>query len=203
MSSSHSHFRRTTTVFPTPSPPPPPPPPTVLAPVNASLPAITGSAVKGQTLVASTGGWLNSPTSFTYDWKRGGVSIGATASSYVLVAADIGATITCAVTATNSIAAATATSAGLGPVLDLAPVNTVLPAITGTPTEGQTLSVTTGTWINTPIGYSYQWSRNGFPIALANSSTYVLVSADVGGSITCGVGATNSGGASSAYCPLP
>lgn len=41
-----------------------------------------------------------------------------------------------------------------------APVNTVAPVVSGTALTGQTLSVTNGTWVNTPTSYSYQWQRN-------------------------------------------
>jgi hypothetical protein len=55
--------------------------------------------------------------SYSYQWKRGGVNIsGATASTYTLVTADIGAMITATVTATNTAGSASATAAGVGPV---------------------------------------------------------------------------------------
>ena len=37
------------------------------------------------------------------------------------------------------------------------PVNTVAPAITGTPNVGNVLTVSNGTWDNTPTGYTYTW----------------------------------------------
>lgn len=74
------------------------------------------------------------------------------------------------------------------------PVNTVAPAVTGTATFGQTLSTTNGTWTAAPpiTGYAYQWQRAGSNISGATSSTYVLVSADVGNTIRCVVTATNA-----------
>lgn len=69
------------------------------------------------------------------------------------------------------------------------PVNSVAPAITGTPTEGETLTCSNGTWSNTPDAYSYQWNRSGSAIVDATSSTYDLVADD----ITCTVKATNLG----------
>lgn len=90
------------------------------------------------------------------------------------------------------------------------PVNSVAPAISGTETEGQTLSVTTGTWglasphnsgTNGTITYSYQWTRSDDAggtgeanIGGATSSTYTLTGADVGKFIRCLVRATNDGG---------
>jgi hypothetical protein len=89
-----------------------------------------------------------------------------------------------------------------------APTNTVAPVLSGTPTEGQTLSCTTGTWTGTAvITYAYQWYRAfsdgaggyltgggrplGAAIGGATSSTYVLVSGDVGSFIFCTVTASN------------
>lgn len=40
-----------------------------------------------------------------------------------------------------------------------APVNSVLPAITGTAALGSILSSGAGTWLGAPTGYAYQWSR--------------------------------------------
>jgi hypothetical protein len=80
--------------------------------VKIAAPVISGSKTEGDTLTASTGTWLGSPTSYTYVWKRNGVAIGgATDATYVLVAPDIHASITVTVTATNANGSDTATSA--------------------------------------------------------------------------------------------
>jgi len=64
---------------------------------------------------------------------------------------------------------------------------------------GETVSCSTGTWIGqTPITYAYQWKRNGVNISGATSSTYTIVLADDGTSLTCEVTATNSVGSTSA-----
>lgn len=78
------------------------------------------------------------------------------------------------------------------------PVNSVLPVISGTPQMGQTLSVTNGTWSNSPTSYTYQWKRAGVDIGGATANTYASVSADMGTVITCTVTATNAGGSASA-----
>jgi hypothetical protein len=80
-------------------------------PVNSVLPVITGTTTVGQTLSCSTGTWTKSPT-FSYQWRRNGVTIsGATASTYLLVTADGGTLISCTVKATNAGVSAVATSA--------------------------------------------------------------------------------------------
>jgi len=80
------------------------------------------------------------------------------------------------------------------------PVNTVVPAVTGTATVGQTLSCSTGTWDAAPpsITYTYQWQRGTTNISGATSSTYVIQSADAGNTLRCVVTATNAVGATSA-----
>ena len=76
---------------------------TVLVPVNVDIPHVQGIGTVGESLTSTAGNWKNAPTSYTYAWQRAGVAIGgATASSYVLVAADSGKAIGCIVTATNS-----------------------------------------------------------------------------------------------------
>ena len=81
------------------------------APQNTSAPVIGGEAREGRTLTCSQGTWNNSPTGFSYVWRRNGVAIGgATSNSYVVVAADVGTAITCTVTATNSGGNGSATS---------------------------------------------------------------------------------------------
>lgn len=80
-------------------------------PVNSVLPAITGTKTQGQTLTCSSGTWTKTP-SYTYQWRRDGVAIiGATASTRVLAAADVGALMSCTVKATKSGVSAVATSA--------------------------------------------------------------------------------------------
>jgi hypothetical protein len=72
------------------------------------------------------------------------------------------------------------------------PINSVLPAITGTTTVGQTLTCSTGTWSRSPT-FARQWMRDGVDIPGATASTYLLVSADLGKKLRCRVTATSSG----------
>lgn len=93
------------------SPPPPPPPASPTAPVSADVPTVSGTAVAGETLTASSGSWSGTaPFTYDYQWLRcdtGGAGCvdvsGATASTYSLVSADSGHTMRVAVTATNSV----------------------------------------------------------------------------------------------------
>lgn len=72
------------------------------------------------------------------------------------------------------------------------PVNSVLPAITGTKTVGQTLTCSSGTWSKSP-SFAYQWLRDGVPISGATASTRVLAAGDAGALMSCTVIATKGG----------
>ena len=174
---------------------------TYLAPANTVAPAVSGTATVGQTLSSTTGTWNGIPApTFGYQWQRAGSNIGgATSSTYTLVDTDYANTILCVVTATNAVSAVAANSNSTASVAGNAPVNTVTPVVSGTATRGQTLSSTTGTWTGVPTPtFGYQWQRAGSNISGATSSTYVLVSADVGNAIRCVVTATNAVSAVSA-----
>lgn len=79
------------------------------------------------------------------------------------------------------------------------PVNSVAPAITGTETVGQTLSLSTGTWSNTPDAYTRIWKRDGVVVDGETGATYTLDAADDGAVISGAVVATNSGVSAVAY----
>jgi len=78
-------------------------------PGNVTVPFVSGTGTVGQTLACTTGTWVGSPTSYTYQWTRDGTNIAAaTAATYVLVAADSTHQIACVVTATNATGSTTA-----------------------------------------------------------------------------------------------
>ena len=80
-----------------------------------------------------------------------------------------------------------------------APDNTVLPAITGTATVGETLTASTGTWSGSPTpSYAYQWFADGESIPGATADTYDLTAGEEGTVITVQVTASNVNGSASA-----
>lgn len=104
-------------------------------PVNTVAPVISGTPNVGYMLLSSTGTWSDGntpPITYSYQWKRNGSNIiGATSSAYTMVNADLGTTITCTVTATNSIGNNSANSsnsivpnASVAPLLDSYSTNT-------------------------------------------------------------------------------
>jgi alpha-tubulin suppressor-like RCC1 family protein len=90
--------------------------PPVVAPVNASPPAISGTRIVGQRLACSTGTWTNSPTGFAYQWFADGApTAGQTGPMHVIAAGEAGHQLTCRVTASNAGGSASATSAPVTP----------------------------------------------------------------------------------------
>ena len=112
----------------------------------------------------------------------------------VILAALIGATLL-----------AVAAIGGVGQAATQAvPVNTALPTVSGTPTVGQTLSASNGTWSNSPTSFAYQWLRcnaggnSCASVANGTQKTYTLVGADRAHTIRVRVTATNAEGSDSA-----
>ncbi|HTY97747.1 MAG TPA: hypothetical protein VMB91_11950, partial [Solirubrobacteraceae bacterium] len=104
----------------------------------------------------------------------------------------------------NSPASFYASTNVVGSPPPAAPVNTTPPAIGGSAVEGQTLSATTGSWSGSPTSFSYQWEdcntagEGCTNISKAVSSTYKLISTDVGNTLRVVVTATNTGGSTQA-----
>ena len=166
------------------------------APVNSTLPVISGTTTIGSVLTTTNGTWTNSPTSFTYQWKRGATNIGTNANTYTLVIADSTAAITCVVTATNASGSTPATS-NIITADNYAPVNTVAPVASGNTYVGDVITTTDGTWTGSPT-FTYQWYTvsTGDPIVGATSTTYTLLEADAAKEINCQVTGTNAAGSS-------
>lgn len=80
-----------------------------------------------------------------------------------------------------------------------APVNTAIPAISGTAQSGNVLTASTGTWTgDVPISFTYQWKRDGVDREGETSSTYTVVAGDISHTLTVTVTATNDVGSASA-----
>jgi hypothetical protein len=72
-------------------------------PQNSTPPSVTGSPVSGATLTCDPGTWTGAPTTFAFSWLRDGAAIpGQSAATYLVVAADVGATLSCRVVAGNA-----------------------------------------------------------------------------------------------------
>ncbi|NQX33806.1 carboxypeptidase-like regulatory domain-containing protein [Herbiconiux sp. VKM Ac-2851] len=160
---------------------------------TSPVPTITGTAAVGSILKAVTTGWSPAPA-FGYQWLRSGTPIpGATASSYRLVKADAGATISVAVTGTRTgYTTTTRTSSATAAVLAKLSA-TPTPTISGVPAVGTTLTAQPGAWAPAPVALSYQWLRDGVPLTGKVKSVYLLSAADTGHSISVAVTGTKQG----------
>ncbi len=185
----------------------------LLPPVATTLPAITGTAVEGQRLEASSGVWTGNPTSYSYQWQDCTLALlctnigGANSARYTGSAGDVGRQLRVVVTATNaagSTPAASAATATVSAAPPAAPTDTVLPAISGSTVEGQTLEAGPGVWSGSPTSYAYAWQRCSSAgaecaaIAGAASARYTLLAADVGHTLRVVVTASNAGGSTPA-----
>ncbi len=192
-------------------------------PVNTQEPRISGTTVEGETLSTTSGSWSgDTPITFTYRWVRCGSdggnadgsncsSIGgATSATYKIDDSDVGKRLRARVTAKNS---AGSTTVAANPTATIAsktstgpPVNTAEPRISGSVTQGRTLSTSTGSWTGAqPISYAYQWVRcgsgGGKPdgsdcafVGGATRNTYTLGSGDVGRRMRVRVTGSSSAG---------
>jgi len=186
-------------------------PPT--APGNLVAPAVSGTARDGQTLSSTDGFWSGSePLTYAFQWRRCDGSgsncvdiVGATAATYALTSADVGSTVTVAVTASNGVGSASAQAPASAIVAPTLPVITSAPTMSGTPREGSTLTAANGAWGGTPpFAYTYHWERcdtaglNCTVIPTATSQSYLLQTTDVGLTIRAEVTAANAAGSTDA-----
>ncbi len=142
---------------------------------------------------------------YDYQWQRGDGSGGfddipnATQSTYTLVDADVGQTVQVQVSYTDGNGTAeTVTSAATAAVTNTNDDPTGSVAISGTMSEGETLTADTGNLGDNDglpadaAGYRYQWQRSdgsgGFAnIGGATARTYTLGDADVGRTVQVAV----------------
>ncbi|NQX28343.1 S8 family peptidase [Microbacteriaceae bacterium VKM Ac-2854] len=163
------------------------------ASLRSATPTITGTAAVGQKLTANPGDWAPQPVSYAYAWYRGGSAIaGATAATYTPVAADAGTALTVRVTG-SKLGYTTVTQASAAKTIAAGTLTAPTPTISGTATVGQTLTAKPGTWGPAPVALTYQWYRGSTAIPGATATTYKLVTADKGASITVRVTGTKAG----------
>ena len=177
------------------------------------LPIISGTATEGETLTANTSGISDAdgpdPLSFTYQWNRNDGTTdtaisGATSATYTLTQSQVGQMITVTVSYTDAGGEdeGPLTSAPTAAVANVNDEPTGLPIISGTATEGETLTANTSGISDAdgpdPLSFTYQWNRNDgttdTAISGATSATYTLTQSQVGQMITVTVSYTDAGG---------
>jgi hypothetical protein len=167
-------------------------------PVNTVAPAVTGTAQVRNDLTCSTGTWSGPPTSYSYQWKRGATNVGTNSNTYTLVAADVGSTMTCVVTATNSLGSANATSNATSAVTANVPAAPTIGTATAVSGTSATVSYTApsdngGATITSYTAVSSPGSITG-SLSTAGSGTITVSGLTLGTSYTFTVYATNSVG---------
>ena len=123
----------------------------------------------------------------TYQWQRGGVDItGATATTYTLDDADVGAMISVVARYTDGGGTnESISSTAVGPIANVNDLPTGTVTISGIPTEDQILTAANTLADNDGLGIiTYQWQRDGVDITGATATTYTLSDADVGTNIS-------------------
>ncbi len=178
-------------------------------PVNTAYPYVTGIEQVGQTLTAGNGSWSGNPTSYTYQWFNSstGSIAGQTSSTYVAEVGDLGCYVTVEVTATNAAGSNTSSSWNMSQISAAGatvPIISVAPAISSAAQYvGQALTVSNGTWSNSPTSYTYQWFASGTAITGATTNSYTPVAANLGMLLTVNVNAINGAGTSVTAVTVP
>ncbi|MFC3296312.1 sialate O-acetylesterase [Clavibacter michiganensis] len=168
------------------------------APFTATpAPVITGKAVIGQRLLATTARWTPAATTSAYAWLVDGVPVsGQTSTAYTVRAADAGSVITVAVTGSRSgYDATTQTSEPTAtvPTPVVAPFTAApTPTIAGSPQVGFTLTARAGTWTPWPT-FTYAWTRDGVLIGGQTGVTYRVTEQDRGAALAVTVTGTKTG----------
>jgi hypothetical protein len=180
-------------------------------PVNTTAPVITGTAQRGDTLIATTGTWGGIGDTTSQQWQRSSDSgvtwtaiPGATGTSYALTVADEGDEIRIVVTATNPDATVNAASAASAAVTASLPADSTAPTVAGTPQRGSALTLAPGTWTGNGVTFSDQWQRSGdggttwTAIAGATGTAYTPVVGDEGDQLRVLVTGTDPDGSATA-----
>ena len=177
------------------------------------LPSISGTVRVGETLTAGTAGIADADgltnATYSYQWIRNDGTAdteiaGAIADTYTLVAGDAGKTIKVKVSFTDDAGSPETLSSAATAVVAPKPnaQATGAPTISGTAQVGQTLTANTSAIADedglTQAVFAYQWARSDggsdSNIQGATGSTYTLVKADEGKTITVAVSFTDEAG---------
>lgn len=87
----------------------------------------------------------------------------------------------------------------IAPSVPAAPVNVVLPSLTGTGVAGSVITCNKGVWTGVPTPtYEYDFKADGISVQFGLSNEYVTSGPDIDKVITCEVTATNSQGSANA-----
>jgi hypothetical protein len=169
-------------------------------PANTGAPTIGGISQVGRPLTANPGTWTGTaPIIYSYAWTSGGLPVGTNSATYTPTISDVGRPIAVAVSAAGpGGTAGPVPSAPTTAVLPLAPGEAAAPTISGSPQEGQTLTLAQGAWSNGPTAITDQWQdclgAACIPIPGATGTSHTLGAGDVGYTVQVLETAANAAG---------
>ena len=160
---------------------------------------ITGTVRQGETVTANVSALADADGlgTLSYQWKADGTDIsGATSSTYTLTQDEVGKAVTVAVSYTDGGSASESVlSTATAAVENVNDNPTGAVTITGTPTQGQTLTANNTLADADGLGtLSYVWKAGGSVITGATASTYTLTQAEVGKTISVEISYTDNEG---------
>ncbi|WP_181411005.1 CHAP domain-containing protein [Nocardioides humi] len=168
-----------------PAPPPPPTTPTEPVFTQTGAPVVSTPLVVDTTVTATAGTWSPTPAENRWRWFADGVRIADNITPNLALTPDLlGKQISLRVVAKQA-----GYTTYVSPFYDLGPVlagvinPTAPPTMTGTPALGEVLTATPGAYDQADAAVTYQWTRNGAPIAGATAPSYQLTAEDVGTSV--------------------
>ena len=164
----------------------------ISTPRNASVPTLSGTAQRLDTLTAVPGQWLFAPAPvYHYQWQRSADGTnwsniaGATSATYPLAIADENDRIRVLLGVTNTHGTTTALSAATATVADNPSTPPANPTISGTAALGQPVTVVNAAFTPADVIVTYQWQRSAgatswTDISGATAATYTPADADIG-----------------------
>jgi len=152
---------------------------------NTRKPTVSGTPQVGVPLTAKPGAW-EPDANVSYQWLADGTPIaGATAASYVPVAAHRGRTLAVRVTAKKKgFTPSTVTVPTSGPVAAGVLTSVEPPTVTGDPFVNKTLTATAGAWSPAPSESEIRWRADNQTIDGAVGPTLTVTKALMGKQIT-------------------
>ncbi|MEV5052999.1 hypothetical protein [Arthrobacter sp. LAR12-1-1.1] len=166
---------------------------------NVTKPLLTGAFTTGTPMTVTAGTWSEPAEKLkvTYDWLMSDGRMWAGGPSYTPGRPQVGITVSVFVTVSAPGYAPTRIKVTAPkPLTPRDPDQTKAPAISGSATVKQTLTVSAGVWTRYDmrvVKESRQWLRDGAPIAGATGRDYTLVGADFGKKISVRVTSTLEG----------
>jgi hypothetical protein len=187
--------------------------------VSTARPVISGDPVQGKTVQVTTGVWSPTPQKIAYAWLRCNRNVracspiaGASAGTYTLSAADVGATVVARIQASFGTTTQSALSLASPPVVGAnvtGPTPVAAPTVRGKAVAGAQLQGAPGTWSGVgETTFAFQWFRcdsSGAQCATirgATSPSFRLSARDVDKTLGFRVAATDATGTTRVFASL-